>query len=76
MSKSVRRSKKLNSDNENLFIYDEGEVAVVGQVPYESFYEFSKNSASHLIDCLYFSDNNAFPRKSFEQNDIKHPYKI
>lgn len=76
MSKAVRRSKKLNSDNENLFIYEDGEVAVIGQVPYDNTYEFSKNSASHLTDTLYFHDNNFFSRCSFESNDIKHTYKI
>lgn len=76
MSKSVRRSKKLNSESENFFIYDDGEVAVIGPVPYESFYDFSKNGAVHLVDGLCFSDNNFFPRRSFESNDIKHPYKI
>lgn len=76
MSKSVRRSKKLNSESENFFIYDDGEVAVIGPVPYDGAYDFSKNSANHLVDTLYFSDNNFFPRRSFESNDIKHPYKI
>lgn len=76
MSKLVRRSKKLNSDNENFFIYDDGEVPTIGPVPYEGVYDFGKNSASHLVDVLYYSDNNFFPRKCFEQCDIKHPYKI
>ena len=76
MSKAVRRSRKLNSDNENFFIYDEGEVANIGPVPYESVYDYSKNGASHLVDTLYYDDGNFFQRRSFETSEIKHPYKI
>lgn len=76
MSKLVKRSRKLNSSNENHFIYEEGEVAIFGPVPYERIYEFSKNCASHLIDTLYYSDNNFFSTHTFEPNEIKHPYKI
>lgn len=76
MSKAVRRTKKLNSENENFFIYDDGEAAMIGPIPYESQYDYSKNSASHLTDTLYYTDNNFFQRRSYEQKDIKHPYKI
>lgn len=76
MSKVARRARKLNSENENLFIYEDGEVATIGPVPYESVYDFSKNGAYHLIDTLYFSDNNFFPRRCFETSEMKHPYKI
>ena len=76
MSKAVRRSRKLNSKNENFFIYDEGEVANIGPVPYESEYDCSKNGAYHLIETLYYADGNFFQRRSFETIEIKHPYKI
>lgn len=76
MSKLIRRAKKLNSDTENHFIYEDGEVAKIGPVPYDGDYDFSKNGASYITEGLYFSDNNFFPRRSFEGNDIKHPYKI
>lgn len=76
MSKVARRARKLNSESENFFIYEEGEVATIGPVPYESAYDVSKNSASHLIDTLYFSDINFFSRRCFETSEIKHPYKI
>ena len=76
MGKAIRRSKKLNSDNDNLFIYDDGVVASIGPVPYDSFYDFSKNSASHLTETLFLPDNNVFPTHSYEGQSIKKTYRI
>ena len=76
MSKAIRRSKKLNSDNDNLYIYDEDTVATFGPVPYDSFYDYGKNSASHIIDTLYLEDNNTFFKNSNEGIHIVKTYKI
>jgi len=76
MSKAARRSKKLNSDNDNLFIYDDGVVATIGPIPYEAFYDFSKNGASHLTDTLYLCDNNTFQYHSYEGQNIRKTYRI
>lgn len=76
MSKAIRRNKKLNSENDNLFIYDEDTVATIGPVPYDSCYDYGKNGASHITENLYFSDNNFFARKSYEANFIRHTYRI
>ena len=76
MSKAIRRSKKLNSDNDNLYIYDDDTVATFGPVPYDSCYDYSKNSASHIIDTLYLDDNNTFFKNLNEGINIVKPYKI
>lgn len=66
----------MNSDNENLFIYDENGVATFGSVPYDKDFEYSKNTASHLLEPLYLNDNNIFNPHSFESENIKKTYKI
>lgn len=76
MSKAIRRSKKLNSDNDNLYIYDDDTVATFGPVPYDSYYDYSKNGASHIIDTLYLEDNNTFFKNSNEGINIVKTYKI
>lgn len=76
MSKLIRRSKKMNSDNDNLFIYDDNAPACVGPVPYESYYDYGKNGASHLIDTLYLEDNNSFIRNTEEGINIVKTYRI
>jgi len=76
MSKAIRRSKKLNSDNDSLFIYDEDTVATFGTVPYDSYYDYSKNGASHIINTLYLEDNNIFIKNSSEGINIVKTYKI
>lgn len=76
MSKLVRRSKKMNSDNDNLFIYDDNTVACVGPVPYDAFYDYGKNGASHLIDTLYFEDTNGFVKNTGEGINIVKTYRI
>ena len=76
MSKAIRRSKKLNSDNDSLYIYDNDTVATVGPVPYESYYDYSKNGASHIINTLYLEDNNIFIKNSSEGINIVNAYKI
>ncbi len=76
MSKAIRRSKKLNSDNDNLYIYDEDTVATFGPVPYDSFYDCGKNGVSHIIDTLYLEDNNTFFKNSNEGIHIVKTNKI
>lgn len=76
MSKAIRRSKKLNSDNDNLYVYDDDTVAAFGPIPYESLYDYGKNSASHIIDTLYLEDNNTFFKNSKEGINIVKTYKI
>lgn len=76
MSKAIRRSKKLNSDNDNLYVYDEGSVAIFGPVPYEPWYDYGKNGASHLTESLFLEDNNTFIYGPSELDNIKFVYKI
>lgn len=76
MSKLIRRAKKLNSDTENHFIYEDGEVAKIGPVPYDGDYDFSKNGASHLTDTIYLCDNNTFQYHSYEGQNIRKTYRI
>lgn len=76
MSKAIRRSKKLNSDNDNLYVYDEDTAATFGPVPYDSCYDYGKNSSSHIIDTLYLEDNNTFFKNSKEGINIVKTYKI
>lgn len=76
MSKAIRRSKKMNSDNENLFVYDDDSVAIVGPVPHDSYCDYRKNSAIHLTDTLFLEDNNTFIQNSFEGRSMTKTYKI
>lgn len=76
MSKRIRRLKKLNSDNDSLFVYEPNETAIMGSPPYSPEYEFSKNSTSYLLDKWYLDDNNYFSIHKTEGYDIAHTYQI
>lgn len=58
MTSLIKRHKKMNSDNDSLFYYEDGKTASTGPVPYENEFDYGKNGVTYILNAPSLFDDN------------------